>query len=142
MFWNRLCQENKDILFSDLVTTTQYYTRQSILYLYSLWNDHKTCSTVLKTITVVLDYADSWVLGWVFTLDNWKSAQLKIWIIQNKIKLNMYHTINITQELKHILKSLCVANPLTPKISLVILLTVCHAILMMSIWRIWYWIDS
>ena len=33
-------------------------------------------------------------------------------------------------------------NPLTPKISLVILLTVCHAILMMSIWRIWYWINS
>ena len=54
----------------------------------------------------------------------------------------MYHTINITQELKHILKALCVVNPLTPKISLVILLTVCHAIIMMSIWRIWYWIDS
>ena len=33
-------------------------------------------------------------------------------------------------------------NTLTPKISLVILLTVCHAILMMSIQRIWYWINS
>ena len=31
-------------------------------------------------------------------------------------------------------------NPLTPKISLVILLTICHTILMMSIWRICYWI--
>ena len=29
-------------------------------------------------------------------------------------------------------------NPLTPKISLVILITVCHTILTMSIWRIWY----
>ena len=32
-------------------------------------------------------------------------------------------------------------NPLTPKISSLILLTVCHTILMMSIWRIWYWIN-
>ena len=30
----------------------------------------------------------------------------------------------------------------TPKISLIILLTVHHSILMMSIWRIWYWIDE
>ena len=29
-------------------------------------------------------------------------------------------------------------NPLTPKIPLVILPTVCHTILTMSIWRIWY----
>ena len=32
-------------------------------------------------------------------------------------------------------------NPLTPRISLVILLTICHTILMMSIWRICYWIN-
>ena len=32
-------------------------------------------------------------------------------------------------------------NPLTPKISLVIVLTICHTILMMSIWRICYWIN-
>ena len=29
-----------------------------------------------------------------------------------------------------------VLNPLTPKISLVILLTVCHAVLVMLVWRI------
>ena len=29
-------------------------------------------------------------------------------------------------------------NPLTPKISLVILLTVCHTVLVMLILRIWY----
>ena len=29
-------------------------------------------------------------------------------------------------------------NPLTPKISLVILLNVCHMILLMLVWRIWY----
>ena len=32
-------------------------------------------------------------------------------------------------------------NPLTPKISLVILLTVCHIVLVMLVWRIWYWIN-
>ena len=31
-------------------------------------------------------------------------------------------------------------NPLTPKISLVILLTVCNTILLMLLLRIWYWI--
>ena len=32
-------------------------------------------------------------------------------------------------------------NPLTPKISLVILLTVSHTVLVMLVWRIWYWIN-
>ena len=31
-------------------------------------------------------------------------------------------------------------NPLTPKISLVILFTVCYIVLAMLVWRIWYWI--
>ena len=32
-------------------------------------------------------------------------------------------------------------NPLTPKISLEILLTVCHIALVMLVLRIWYWIN-
>ena len=32
-------------------------------------------------------------------------------------------------------------NPLTPKISLIILLTVCHIVLVMLVSRIWYWIN-
>ena len=32
-------------------------------------------------------------------------------------------------------------NPLTLKISLVILLTVCQMILIMLVWRMWYWIN-
>ena len=32
-------------------------------------------------------------------------------------------------------------NPLTLKISLVILLTVYHTVLVRSVWRIWYWIN-
>ena len=34
-----------------------------------------------------------------------------------------------------------VLNPLTPKISLVILLNVCQMILIMLVWKIWYWIN-
>ena len=33
-------------------------------------------------------------------------------------------------------------NPLTPKISPVILLTVCQTIIVMFVWRIWYWCPS
>ena len=32
-------------------------------------------------------------------------------------------------------------DPFTTKISLVILLTVCHTVLVMFVWRIWYWIN-
>ena len=32
-------------------------------------------------------------------------------------------------------------NPLTPKISLVVLLTVCHIVLVILAWKIWYWIN-
>ena len=32
-------------------------------------------------------------------------------------------------------------NPLTPKISLIILLTVCHIVLVMLVLRIWCWIN-
>ena len=32
-------------------------------------------------------------------------------------------------------------NPLTPKVSLVILLTVCQTVLVMLVWRIWFWIN-
>ena len=32
-------------------------------------------------------------------------------------------------------------NPFTPKISIVILLTVCYTILVMLVWRIWSWIN-
>ena len=34
-----------------------------------------------------------------------------------------------------------VLYPFTPKISSVILLTICHTVLMMLVWRIWYWIN-
>ena len=49
--------------------------------------------------------------------------KLKITVFLNKAVVERYGTI-----LEHI-------NLLTPKISLVILLSVCHTILMMSIWR-------
>ena len=32
-------------------------------------------------------------------------------------------------------------NCFTPNFSLVILLSVCHTIIMVQVWRIWYWIN-
>ena len=32
-------------------------------------------------------------------------------------------------------------NPVTPKILLVIVLTVCHTVLVMLVWRSWYWVN-
>ena len=36
---------------------------------------------------------------------------------------------------------LCLLNPFTPKILLLFLLTVCSTILMVLVWRIWFWIS-
>ena len=48
--------------------------------------------------------------------------------------------LNETQRIVSLLFSQ--VNPLLPKISLVILLTFCHSILIMSVWRIWHWINE
>ena len=44
-------------------------------------------------------------------------------------------------EISYVLLLLTEVNPLTPKISLVILLTLCHIVLVMLVWRIWCWIN-
>ena len=46
-----------------------------------------------------------------------------------------------TAQTLHISWTKVIINPLTPKISLVILPTICHKTLMILIWRIWYWIN-
>ena len=53
----------------------------------------------------------------------------KIHFCESKVEL-----LNSTERLTRL-------NPLTPKISLVILLTVFHIVLVMLVWRIWYWIN-
>ena len=44
-------------------------------------------------------------------------------------------------EISYVLLLLTEVNPLTAKISLVILLTLCHIVLVMLVWRIWCWIN-
>ena len=44
-------------------------------------------------------------------------------------------------EICHVLLLLTEVNPLTPKISLVILLTLYYIVLVMLVWRIWCWIN-
>ena len=59
---------------------------------------------------------------------------------------NTYSTISNSFSLKmfdgFLQRANCEVNPLTPKISLVIPLTVCHTVLVMFVWRIWSWINS
>ena len=35
-----------------------------------------------------------------------------------------------------------IVNPFTPKISSITFLTICHTILIILVWRIWYWINQ
>ena len=53
-------------------------------------------------------------------------------LIRSLINLKSLYSSQVTHPAR--------ANPLTPKISSVILLTVCYTALMMLIWRILYWI--
>ena len=48
----------------------------------------------------------------------------------------MFYAIHDIRE-----KNYDILKPLTPKISSVILLTVRHIVLVMFVWRIWYWIN-
>ena len=48
---------------------------------------------------------------------------------------------SITEQAHGKMESYLFANPLTPEIFLVILLTVCQMILIMLVWRIWYRIN-
>ena len=56
--------------------------------------------------------------------------------------LNMYVVIFVSLAVPIIWSApvLCL-NSLTPKISVVIPLTICHTVVVMLIWRIWYWIN-
>ena len=70
---------------------------------------------------------------------SWKKTMSTVTSMEN---LNMYVVIFVSLVV-HIIWSapvLCL-NSLTPKISLVILFTVCHTVVVMLIWRIWYWIN-
>ena len=66
-----------------------------------------------------------------------------MWINKRHTARQLYfkllHRITGSQNQK--LTILILINPLTPKISLVILPTVCLKVLMISIGRIWYWIN-
>ena len=70
-----------------------------------------------------------------FAVTTWVLTQLytTLWIWESETTIFVIFVI-------HNLKSVF-WPPLTPKILLVILLTVCHTIIMMSIWRNWYWIN-
>ena len=55
----------------------------------------------------------------------------------NKLRLGI--TLKISLKTDKATKFLII--PLTPKISLVILLNIYHIVFVMLVWRIWYWIN-
>ena len=55
----------------------------------------------------------------------------------NKLRLGI--TLKISLKTDKAMKFLII--PLTPKILFVILLNICHMVLVMLVWRIWYWIN-
>ena len=55
----------------------------------------------------------------------------------NKLRVGI--TLKISLKTEKAMKFLII--PLTPKISLVILLNIYHIVFAMLVWRIWYWIN-
>ena len=55
----------------------------------------------------------------------------------NKLRVGI--TLKISLKTEKAMKFLII--PLTPKISLVILLNIYHIVFVMLVWRIWYWIN-
>ena len=51
-----------------------------------------------------------------------------------KLRIELKHSFEISRK-----KNFSFINLLTPKISLVILLTVFYVVLLVLVWRIWYW---
>ena len=57
------------------------------------------------------------------------------------ISVTEIHTYVINEMKKKMFNIFSSAHVLPPKILSVILLTICHTMLMVLVWRIWYWIN-
>ena len=85
---------------------------------------------------------DVWKLGLPTGLSEpTKKNKAKIFSV-SKSPLLSYHVLGLDGTLQEKVKSADNFNPLTPKISWVILPTVCHTIYVMIVWRIWNWINQ
>ena len=85
-----------------------------------------------------------------------REKPLTWYVVRNSLKYGRFTTLNIPK-CEHFTLLVCLRflvifamrrlgsvqsfNPFTSKISLVILLTVCHTVLVMLVWRIWFWIN-
>ena len=87
------------------------------------WHGKKSqCHSVLQNLINTAEYS--------FMLNSFCSPKQPITILRTHLKPRLHHW--------RLYYSL---YPLTPKISITILLTVCHIVLVMLVWRIWYWIN-
>ena len=66
------------------------------------------------------------------------SWPIEIWVIWNIVVLCVFTSLFFSFLKFSLAWSV---NPVTPKISLVILLTVYYTVLVMLVWRIWYWVN-
>ena len=105
-----------------------------LFYLHDLWESQLTW---LVAWTGAFRGGGGWFLHLVSSLDflrqkkgKWRLSELKL----------VWKICRYSLQEKNC-KMHALIDPFTPKISIVILLTVCYTILLMFVWRIWSWIN-
>ena len=103
---------------------------------YKLWN---------ITLYLLIDLNTKFSEDWHQVKNIFKISAYVMWLDSKNLSLQKFFCNSIILHAKTACpcgrKFLQFLNSLTPKISLVILLTVCHIVLVMLAWRIWYWIN-
>ena len=104
---------------------------------FSLWKGFNYSQImIIRSNDVMIPAEISWFLP---TLDHAISTRLKFKLVS--IVFTMKINLQALMKNTWFLSSSVTNNPLPPKISFVILLTVCYTILLVLLLRIWYWIN-
>ena len=94
---------------------------------------------ILWTLKEIMDYSNSYnttLVAYCTVINQYIQYQNEIF--KHLKVIYMLQALDLCHQDKLLLTLI---NPVTPKISFVILLTVCHTVLVMLVWRIWYWIN-
>ena len=112
-----------------------YLTRENVTN-NKLWN---------ITLYLLIDLKTKLSEDWHQVKNIFKISTYVVWLDSKNLSFQKFFCNSIILHAKTACpcgtKVLQFLNSLTPKISLVILLTVCHIVLVMLAWRIWYWIN-
>ena len=103
-------------------------------YTCALAGAHRLTSWLTDWLTdwrlLIADYLTAWWTDWLEWITEWVTDRLPDWLTD---WLTDWRIDCLTDGLS--------TNPLTPKFSLLILLTVCQIVLVMLVQRIWFWIN-